>query len=87
MKKILAILLMLSLAFTLVSCVFGSGDNSGNTDGGNTDGGNTDGGNTDSGNTGGSTGGTSDGNLGGGDDAGKEGPIIPWDTENFEIVG
>ena len=83
MKKILAFILVLSLAFCFVSC-FGGNNNSGdNTGSGNNNGGN----NSDGGNTnGGNNNGGSNGNLGGSDDNGKEGPIVPWDTEDFEIV-
>ncbi len=84
MKKILALILVLSLAFCLVACKFGGNSNGGNTDGGNTDGGNSSG-NTDGGNTNGGNSGGSNGNLGGSDDNGKEGPIVPWDTTDFVI--
>ncbi|MBE6635713.1 MAG: hypothetical protein E7617_05915 [Ruminococcaceae bacterium] len=85
MKKILAFILVLSLAFCFVSCFGGnnnSGDNTGTGSGNNNGGNNNDGGNT----SGGNNNGGSNGNLGGSDDNGKEGPIIPWDTEDFEIV-
>lgn len=78
MKKILALILVVSLAFCLVACNFGGKDN-GDNGGNDTNNGNADGGNNNSGDT--EVGGN--GNLGGSDDNGKEGPIIPWDTTDW----